>query len=65
MTYDPNRAVKVTSHRDDRKRHRYDLEVMFLDGTFGTMTVDANDRSQAARVAEAEGYQVRSVNMVG
>ena len=61
-------------------KHRYDVEVTQLAPGltydtntgeekvayfFNTISVDANDRNQAARIAEKAGYTVRSVNMVG
>jgi len=45
--------------------HLYELEVEPKDGVTPRVQVDANNRDQAARIAEQAGYVVRSVNMVG
>ena len=41
-------------------KHLYEVEV-----SQGVVQVEANTRAQAAKIAEAKGYTVRSVNMVG
>ncbi len=47
------------------KAHQYDVEVMDNQtGEFGIIVVDASTRMQAAKMVQAENYQVRSVNMV-
>jgi hypothetical protein len=46
-------------------KHLYDVEVLTKEGARETWEIDANNRAQASKVAEKEGAQVRSVNMVG
>lgn len=46
-------------------KHSYDVQVLTKEGQFETWEVYANNRNQAAKIAEREGAQVRSVNMVG
>lgn len=49
----------IMCYYDRSKRHSYDV------GTNdGTVCVDANNRSQAKKIAEKHGYTVRDVNMV-
>jgi hypothetical protein len=45
--------------------HTYDVSVLTKEGSFGTWEIDAKNRDQAVRIAEREGAQVRSVNMIG
>jgi hypothetical protein len=51
--------------RNPSAKHLYDVQVLTAGGEFGTWEIDANNRTQAAKIAEREGCQVRSVNMVG
>ena len=54
----------IATIKNDKARHSYDVEVG--DGRMdGYVTVEANSRDQAARIAERAGYVVRSVNMIG
>jgi len=46
-------------------KHLYELRVLTLEGKFENWEIDANNRTQAAKIAEREGVQVSSVNMVG
>jgi len=51
--------------RNASTKHLYDVQVLTAAGQFETWAIDANSRAQAAKIAEREGCQVRSVNMVG
>jgi hypothetical protein len=50
---------------DASKKHRFDVAVLTPEGARETWEIDANNRAQASKLAEREGCQVRSVNMVG
>jgi hypothetical protein len=45
-----------------KSKHSYEIQA---DQKGGYVTVDANNRSQAAKIAEKAGFKVLSVNMVG
>jgi hypothetical protein len=57
--------MKTTRIHNLSLPHRYDVEVLTKAGQFETWEIDARDRNQAGRIAEREGAQVRSVNMIG
>jgi len=46
-------------------KHSYEIETTNEHGKTMYITVDANNRDQAARIAERNGFDVWSVNMVG
>lgn len=54
MTHFPNPGSK----------HHFELGVE-KDGIVSRISVDANTRAQAAKIAKEHGYAVRDVNMVG
>lgn len=45
-------------------KHMYDVQVLTAAGQLETWEIDAANRTQAGKIAEREGTQVRSVNMV-
>jgi hypothetical protein len=45
--------------------HSYDVEIKNEQGHIAFISVEARNRSQAAKIVERMGYAVRSVNMVG
>lgn len=56
--------IRLTPGNNGRTSHLYTVGVS-KDGATGQIDVEANNRDQAARVAERNGYEVRDVNMVG
>lgn len=47
-------------------KHLYEISFADAEGKHaGTVQVEANNRSQATRLAEKNGYAVRDINMVG
>lgn len=46
-------------------KHLYQLTVRHLSGVEIQIEVLANNRAQAVRIAEREGYSVCNINMVG
>lgn len=64
MHTDTSKAGYHVRIHNSGKVHRYECETLSKAGAFGTVSVDANTRTQAAKICASEGYQVRSVNMV-
>lgn len=70
-------STDMTTFENLSAKHRYEVEVIIRDyvvttgGGYGArtirdyITVDANNRTQAAAIATKNGYEVASVNMVG
>jgi hypothetical protein len=62
----------MTAHRIEQMRllynegykHSYDIETV-IDSQIAYVSIEANNRTQAAGFAEKQGYVVRSVNMTG
>jgi len=50
----------IAKFKNQQAAHGYDIETRK-----GCIYVEAHNRAQAARIAEKNGYQVCSVNMVG
>ena len=60
----------ISTFADASKAHRYDVVVVTPEGERAIRVIDANNRTQAAKIAEkddsgARVYQVSSVNMIG
>lgn len=58
----------TTTYTTGKGRHAYDVEVIIRSGDKTerqTFSVYANNRDQAARRVEKDGYEISSVNMVG
>lgn len=55
-------AVRIGDHAN--AIHTYSVGVE-KDGVIGTIRVDANNRTQAAKVARDNGYSVRDMSMEG
>jgi hypothetical protein len=47
---------------DPKAKHSYEIQIA---KPYVTIKVDANNRSQAARIAAKAGYPILSVNMIG
>jgi hypothetical protein len=45
--------------------HLYDVEIKNEQGHIAFISVEAKNRSQAAKMVERMGYVVRSINMIG
>jgi hypothetical protein len=45
--------------------HSYEVEIKNEQGHIAFISVEARNRSQAAKLVKRMGYAVRSVNMVG
>lgn len=61
-------TTKLLNPEAKNTKHAYDIEANIghvMAGNIVTVTVWANNRTQAAAVARRHGYTVRSVNMVG
>lgn len=52
--------IYITKFKNQKAAHGYDIET-----SKGYIYVEAHNRAQAARIAEKNGYEVYSVNMVG
>jgi hypothetical protein len=57
-----NPYKKITRIGDRSAKHQYEIQI---DRKGGYVLVDANTRSQAAKITKTAGFPVLSVNMVG
>ncbi len=51
-------------YKSNHFKHSYDIETV-IDSQIAFVNIEANTRAQAAAFAKAQGFPVRSVNMVG
>ena len=50
---------------NDKAKHQYIVDALNLNNQRETIQVDANTRTQAAKIVTTLGYTMQSINMIG